>query len=204
MKAKTVYIYIAIFVAAVVVLITVDFSGNSNSTAVTHKEMPNDAIHNGAQMPDDEIHKGMAGKMGKNDIKPQYYITLDSLRLEFEKNPSDTATAFKYAQYLTAGHGAKKAVKVFDKLLEIYPNSERVLLAATYSYYQSGEFNKADESLTKIHKLNPKDFTSYFNLGLVKLAKGDTTRAISIWKEIVQKSPNSEEGKAAKEALDSF
>ena len=204
MKIKSVYIYIGIFVVAVAVLVFADF-GSAQKDEVSGK-MPNDAIHQGAQMPDDAIHKGL-GKddvPNKENVKPEYYRTLDSLKTAYEKNPADTNVALRYAEYLVAGHGTAKAKAIYDDLVKRYPNSVRVLSEATFVYYQLGDIDKSDELLTRLTKLNPKDLTSAYNLGVVKLMKGDSTSASKIWNDIISKAPNSEEAKASKTALESM
>ncbi len=204
MKVKTVYIYIAIFVAAIAVLIFTDFGGSDNEVATG--KMPNDAIHQGAQMPNDAIHKGLGqdNAPNKDNVKPEYYRTLDSLKTAYEKNPADTNVALRYAEYLVAGHGTVKAKAIYDDLVKRYPNSTRVLSEATFVYYQMGDIEKSDELLTRLTKLNPQDLTSAYNLGVVKLMKGDTTTASRIWNDIIKKAPNSNEAKASKTALESM
>jgi tetratricopeptide (TPR) repeat protein len=215
MKIKTVYIYVAIFIAAIVVLIAVDFGGNDTSANVKNgmpndaihqgAHMPNDAIHQGARMPNDAIHKGLSSDdevPNKSNVKPEYYRTLDSLKTTYENNPNDTTTAFKYIEYLVAGHGADKAVKVFEDLLQRFPNSVSVMMRATYVYYQLGEVEKAKALLEKVHRIQPENMTAYYNLGLIAFVRGDSVKAKRIWTEIIKKKPNSEEAQFSKEALD--
>ncbi len=217
MKGKTVYLYIAIFVVAVVVLVLVDFGDGEKETTTTiaNREMPNDAIHRGAKMPNDAIHGG--GKMpndamhggisaddlpNKSNVKPEYYRTLDSLKTAYEKNPADTAVALKYAEYLLAGHGADKAVKIYDDLVKRYPNSASISASASYVYFETGQIDKAEALLEKAVKKMPGNLTAYYNLGLMKLMKKDTTGARKIWEDIAKNHSDADEAQYAKIALE--
>ncbi len=204
MKFKTVYLYIAIFVAAVVVLVAVDFGGKKNAVETKPGvEMPNDAIHQGAKMPNDAVHQGISAEdlPNKSNVKPEYYRKLDSLKNAYEKNPADSNVAIQYAEYLLAGHGKDKALKIYNDLVKRYPNSVRISIGASYVFFENGEVDRAENLLEKAVKKNPSNLTAYYNLGLMKLMKKDTAGAKTVWQDIVDKHPHSEEAEYAKLAL---
>ncbi len=204
MKIKPVYIYIGIFVIAIIVLISVDFgTKKTEPDTLPGKEMPHDAIHGHVNMPNDSIHGSISAEdlPNKSNVKPEYYKRLDSLRTAYEKNPGDSSVAAQYASYLLAGHGASKAVKIYEDLVKRYPNSPKISKDAAYVYFEVGNIDKAEKLLTKVVRLNPNDLNAYYNLGLMKLTKKDSAGAKKIWQDIADKHPETEAGEYAKIAL---
>ncbi|GEM_PF-792872 len=197
MKVKPVYIYVGLFFIALVSIIIFSYSTTSNEN-----EMPKDKFHeNVANMPNDEIHRGM-GSMGSSDLKPEYFKTLDSLKILYNKNPKDSSAALMLARYQIAGHKNAEALAIYDKLAKDYPQSVKVLQEAAYMYFQTEQYDKAENYIKLAIKVDPKFASSYFNLGIIYVSKGDSLKAKQTWEKLIADFPNAPEVKIAKTALE--
>ena len=72
-------------------------------------------------------------------------------------------------------------------------------------YYYTNQPDKALEQFAASLKLDPKHAKTLLNVGIVKaFGKQDLDGALQAWQQVIQVSPNSPEGQAAKRALDSL
>jgi tetratricopeptide (TPR) repeat protein len=197
MKVKPVYIYVALFFIALVSIIIFSYSTTSNEN-----EMPKDEFHgNVDNMPNDDIHRGK-GSMGSSDLKPEYFKTLDSLKIVYNKNPKDSAAALMLARYQIAGHKNAEALAIYDKLAKDYHKSVKVLQEAAYMYFQTGKYDIAENYVRLAIKADPKFASSYFNLGIIYVSKGDSLKAKQTWEKMITDFPNAPEVKIARTALE--
>lgn len=196
MRIKPFYIYGIIIIVIVVILIIVNNSeGESNDKSASMQN----------SIPEDDVHKGLSNEQGsspsKGNVKEEFWGMLDRLEKEVEANPNDTLKIREYAQFLSMAHQNEKALAQYEKILNIDPTRVDVLLSEGLIYYNSGDFDKAEEVTSKILTINKNQLDAKFNLGTIAVAKGESERARKIWTEIVEDHPNSDAAKFAQDAL---
>lgn len=86
--------------------------------------------------------------------------------------------------------------------LKISPDSFLLLNDAAIYHLYKKEWTEAKPYLQRAVKANPKDLYVKHNLARVFMELGEKDQARALWKEIYKTSPKSEEGQAAKKALD--
>jgi tetratricopeptide (TPR) repeat protein len=198
MKFKPLYIYL---IAAVVVLALIiigslqssepEFAADEQTNP--HGNMPKDDIHgqlgSGAEMPSgSNVRADIIQKM--NDLKE--YV---------EENPDDTVKIKEYADLLGSAHKLDEAMPLYDKLLELNPRRVDVLLIKGYLYYKDGNLDDAQAATEKILDIDPGHANAKFNIGAIAIAKGDTAKAIEVWRDIVDKYPASQTASIAQRSL---
>jgi tetratricopeptide (TPR) repeat protein len=96
-----------------------------------------------------------------------------------------------------------EAIKWYEKALELDPRNADASTDLGVSYYYS---NKPDEALAQFErslKISPTHTKTLLNKGIVlAFGKQDLKGAATEWQKVVELSPNSPEGQAARRALD--
>jgi tetratricopeptide (TPR) repeat protein len=90
---------------------------------------------------------------------------------------------------------------LYDRLLELNPKRVDVLLIKGYLYYRQGDFDDAMTATEKILEIDPGHANAKYNLGAISIARGDTSKAVEIWKDIVKNHPDSQTAKIAERSL---
>ncbi|MFN4110969.1 MAG: tetratricopeptide repeat protein, partial [Ignavibacteria bacterium] len=67
--------------------------------------------------------------------------------------------------------------------------------------YNIKNFDKAEEITKLILKKKPDDYRAIFNLGSINATKGNKELAKKYWTEVIEKYPETEEAKQAREFL---
>lgn len=66
-------------------------------------------------------------------------------------------------------------------------------------YFISGKYDEAIEEFEKVIKINPKNAAAYFNMGIVKEAKNDSSGAKKMYEKTLEIMPDH---KTAKKHMD--
>ncbi|MFA7229266.1 MAG: tetratricopeptide repeat protein [Melioribacteraceae bacterium] len=196
MKIKPIYIYLGVFIVFVAAVLF--FSETTKKSNMPSKDPL-------AQMPDDDIHgkmrsQGNGDMPSKSNLMNDAVEKINKLKSDYEKNPNDTAKVLLYADVLIA-HQPEEAVKLYNKILKIDPKRVDVLLQMTYVSFNMGDVAKAEEYNARVLSINPNNLIAKFNTGGLAQAKGDNTKARSIWTDLSSRYPNSEVGKIAGELV---
>jgi tetratricopeptide (TPR) repeat protein len=97
------------------------------------------------------------------------------------------------------------AIKWYEEALKLNPKDVNVSTDLGVSYYYTNQPDKALTQLQQSLAIDPKHAKTLLNIGIVKaFAKQDLDGASQAWQQVIQLSPNSPEGQAAKRALDTF
>src|SRR5262249_38399400 len=97
------------------------------------------------------------------------------------------------------------AIKWYVEALKLTPNDVNVSTDLGVCYYYTNQPDKALDQFTVSLKLEPKHVKTLLNVGIVKaFGKQDLDGASKAWEQVIQLSPDSPEGQAAKRALDSL
>jgi len=97
------------------------------------------------------------------------------------------------------------AIKWYGEALAIDPSDVDVSTDLGVSYYYSNQPDLAIKQLEQSLKIDPKHTKSLLNLGVVRaFGKQDLKGATEVWRRLVEIAPDSQEGRQAKQALDSL
>lgn len=196
-KLSPIVIYPAIMIVAalIIIIFSTDLTSEKKSEkagSVTSETIPND-----------DVHKNMGKEIppSKDNVISGVKKRMDELKVEVEKNPTDTAKVRMYADMLAEGHGQADAIKYYEMILKKDPKRVDILQSLGYIFYIQQDLNKAEAYIAKAYSLDKNNFQAYFNLGAIAATKGDNEKAKKIWKEIIAKRPNTEVAKLAQEGL---
>ncbi len=87
----------------------------------------------------------------------------------FELYPNDSWMLVELINHYMLGGEPQKAADYLDKAIELDPTNASFYRAKGTLYEKTEEFAKAEEMYTKALSMDPNDFTSQYNLGLLKL-----------------------------------
>ncbi|MBI9058744.1 MAG: tetratricopeptide repeat protein [Labilibaculum sp.] len=87
----------------------------------------------------------------------------------FELFPNDSWMLVELINHYMLGGEPQKAADYLDKAIALDPTNGSFYRAKGTLYEKTEEFAKAEEMYVKALDLDPKDFTSQYNLGLLKL-----------------------------------
>jgi cytochrome c-type biogenesis protein CcmH/NrfG len=106
--------------------------------------------------------------------------------------------------YFDAEH-YPEAIRWYEQALQIDPKNVNVSTDLGVSYYYT---NQPDRALTQFDRslaVDPSHAKTLLNVGIVRaFGKQDLKGASEAWEKVVQLSPDSQEGRAAKQALDAL
>jgi cytochrome c-type biogenesis protein CcmH/NrfG len=96
-----------------------------------------------------------------------------------------------------------QAIRWYENALKIQPKAVDVSTDLGVAYYYSNQPDRAIEQLNHSLSIDPRHAKTLLNLGIVRaFGKQDLKGASDAWQKAVEVSPDSEEGRAAKRALD--
>ena len=97
------------------------------------------------------------------------------------------------------------AITWYAEALKLKPDDVNVSTDLGVSYYYTNQPDKALEQFSQSLKIDPRHAKTILNVGIVKaFGKQDLPGAEAAWQQVIDLSPDSPEGQAAKRALDSL
>jgi len=199
MKIKPLHIYLSLIVVVIVAIVffsSVEKSSSTNEekTTLRKETMPNDEVHQNINSLD-------AQAPTKKNVNNDVVSKMNILEKEFVNGSTDTVKMLEYAGLLTAGHQIEKGIIYYNKILEIDPKRNDVLLQLTFVHSNLGEFSKAIGVTEKMLKNDPSNKIALYNMGALNATIGKRDLAKSIWQDIITKYPNSEFAEKSKESI---
>ncbi len=192
---KIKYIYLLIFTIAVVY----SFPSCSSEEKSGYKKIKNN------EMPKDEIHQKLKSVdpavPSKENVDKSVVDKMKNLENELTRGSNDTSKMLEFADYMIAGHQIDKGIYYYNKILEINPNRDDILLQLAIVYSSQHKFSEAIDVTKRMLKINPNNQIALYNLGALNATIGEKEKAKTIWQSIVTKYPNSEMTKKAKQSL---
>lgn len=155
---------------------------------------------NTKQMPNDEIHKNLMQQKSQQMDK-ELLAKVDSLKKVVSENPKDTVALNHLGYFLLQVHKFDEAEMYFENLLKLSPKRVDVLNVLAEMNFNLQRFDKSESYLKKIISLEKDNEIAQYNLGVVYVMQGKKDDAKKVWGAIVQKNPNSDLGKMAKESI---
>ncbi|HSL90038.1 MAG TPA: hypothetical protein VK870_12105 [Ignavibacteriaceae bacterium] len=196
MKLAPKYVYLFLGVIVFIVLI---FSSRQSSTVLTSSNL------GGNELPKDSIHNSFNNQMneapGSSNVSDETVRRLNELRINYEKNPADTANLLKYADFLQMAHKQQEAIAIYKKILEIDNQRTDVLFALTFIYYNEGNMKEASYYTRIILDIEPQNVKALYNSGAIEAVKGNKKYAKDIWNKIIKEFPESDTKELARNSL---
>ena len=195
MKLKPIYLYGIVAAVAIVTLIIVSQTSDSDKITgnITDKQMPQDDVHK-------NFNHGMTNPNGEN-VSEEVKHKLDVMKKDVDKNPNDTLKIREYADFLAAAHKSDEALVYYQKILDKDYKRKDIYFAVTFIYYAQKDLAKAEETTVKMSKLFPDDPMVLYNLGAIEATKGNKDKAREIWNNLIKTHPNDKTTELAKNSL---
>ena len=128
-----------------------------------------------------------------------------ALKSVAERQPSNAQPRVELANLYFDAERYDDAIKWYEDALKLSPNDVNVSTDLGVSYYYTNQPDKALAQLGRSLEIDPKHTKTLLNLGIVKaFGKQDLDGATKAWQQVVQLSPDSPEGQAAKRALETM
>jgi tetratricopeptide (TPR) repeat protein len=122
-----------------------------------------------------------------------------------DQRPDDAAVRVELANMYFDAERFAEAIRYYEEALRIDPGNVNASTDLGVSYYYT---NQADRALTQFARsleVDPKHTKTLLNMGIVRaFGKQDLEGAAEAWERVIALAPDSPEGRAAKQALDSM
>lgn len=119
------------------------------------------------------------------------------------QNPNDAVTRVQLGNlYFDAGR-FQEAAQWYEAALKITPKDVNVSTDLGISYYYMNDPDRALAQFDRSLQIDPAHAKTMLNVGIVRaFGKQDLKGAAEAWQKVITMAPNSEEARAAKQALD--
>jgi len=114
-----------------------------------------------------------------------------SLEQEVATNPANADAWTQLGHVYFDTNNPPKAIRAYEKSLELRPNDPNVLTDLGVMYRRSGQPEKALEAFDRAMGIDPGHEQSRFNKGIVlRYDMNDRDAAIKAWEELLKVNPN--------------
>jgi cytochrome c-type biogenesis protein CcmH/NrfG len=128
-----------------------------------------------------------------------------SLTLQAQQNPKDPQVRTQLGNLFFDAERYGDAIKWYEAALAIQPTDANVSTDLAVSYYYTNQTDRALKQFETSLAIDPRHTKTLLNLGMVKaFGKQDLLGAAQAWATVVKLSPDSPEGRAARQALESL
>jgi tetratricopeptide (TPR) repeat protein len=122
-----------------------------------------------------------------------------------DQRPQDAAVRAEIANLYFDAERFADAIKWYEQSLVIDPDNVSVRTDLGVSYYYSNQPDRAIDEFQKSLAVDPRHTKTLLNMGIVRaFGKQDLEGAAAAWQQVITLAPESPEGRAAKQALDSI
>ena len=119
------------------------------------------------------------------------------------QNASDAQTRVQLGNMFFDAEQFPKAITWYEQAIKINPNDPNVSTDLGVAYYYTNQPDRALAQFDHSLKVDPKHIKTLLNVGIVRaFGKQDLPGAARAWQQVVDLSPDSPEGQAAKKGLD--
>jgi cytochrome c-type biogenesis protein CcmH/NrfG len=126
-----------------------------------------------------------------------------AMKTTAQQNPNDAVTRVQLGNmYFDAGR-FQEAAQWYEAALKITPKDVNVSTDLGISYYYMNDADRALAQFDRSLQIDPSHAKTMLNVGIVRaFGKQDLKGAADAWEKVIAMAPNSEEARAAKQALD--
>src|SRR5205814_5760189 len=122
-----------------------------------------------------------------------------------EREPSNPRPRVELGNIYFDAERYDDAIKWYADALKLNPKDVDVSTDLGVSYYYTNQPDKALAQFDQSLKIDPKHSKTLLNVGIVRaFGKQDLEGAKKAWQQLIELAPNSQEGQAAKRALDTL
>jgi cytochrome c-type biogenesis protein CcmH/NrfG len=119
------------------------------------------------------------------------------------KSPNDVQTRVQLGNMFFDAEQFREAIAWYEQALSINPNDANVSTDLGVAYYYTNQPDRALRQFDHSLKVDPKHIKTLLNVGIVRaFGKQDLPGAAKAWQQVVDISPDSPEGQAAKKGLE--
>lgn len=119
------------------------------------------------------------------------------------QNPNDAVTRVQLGNLYFDGGRFQEAAQWYEAALKITPKDVNVSTDLGISYYYMNDPDRALAQFDRSLQIDPSHAKTMLNVGIVRaFGKQDLKGAAEAWQKVITMAPNSEEARAAKQALD--
>jgi len=120
-------------------------------------------------------------------------------------DPKNTEARVQLANTYFDAERYAEAIKWYEEALKLDPKNVNASTDLGVSYYYTNQPDRALQQFEYSLSIDPKHTKTLLNQGIVRaFGKQDLDGASASWQKVVELAPDSEEGRAAKRALDSM
>jgi cytochrome c-type biogenesis protein CcmH/NrfG len=133
-------------------------------------------------------------------IDPERVKALEGLAAQ---NARDAQSRVQLGNIFFDAEQYTQAINWYEQALKINPNDSNVSTDLGVAYYYTNNPDRALAQFEHSLKVDPKHIKTLLNVGIVRaFGKQDLPGAARAWQQVVDLSPDSPEGQAAKKGLD--
>jgi TolA-binding protein len=121
------------------------------------------------------------------------------------QNPKDATVRAQLGNLYFDAERYTDSVTWYEAALAIDPKNADVSTDLGVSYYYTNQTDRALQQFARSLQINPTHTKTMLNIGMVKaFGKQDLAGAAQAWQKVVELAPDSPEGRAARQALDTL
>lgn len=133
-------------------------------------------------------------------IDPERVKALEGVAAQ---NAGDAQTRVQLGNMFFDAEQYAQAITWYEQAMKINPNDANVSTDLGVAYYYMNQPDRALAQFEHSLKVDPKHIKTLLNVGIVRaFGKQDLAGAANAWQQVVDLSPDSPEGQAAKKGLD--
>ena len=133
-------------------------------------------------------------------IDPERVKALEAVAAQ---NPKDAQPRVQLGNMFFDGEQYPKAITWYEQAIALAPNDPDVSTDLGVAYYYTNQNDRALTQFDHSLSINPKHIKTLLNVGIVRaFGKQDLAGAGKAWQQVVDLSPDSPEGQAAKKGLE--
>jgi len=122
-----------------------------------------------------------------------------------EQRPQDSAVRVDLGNAYFDAERFADAIKWYEDALRVDPKNVNASTDLGVSYYYTNQPDRAIEQFQKSLAIEPRHTKTLLNMGIVRaFGKQDLQGAAQAWEQVIAIAPDSNEGRAARQALDSM
>lgn len=122
-----------------------------------------------------------------------------------DQRPDDAAVRVELANMYFDAERFTEAIRYYEEALRIDPGNVNASTDLGVSYYYTNQADRALAQFARSLEVDPKHTKTLLNMGIVRaFGKQDLEGAAEAWERVITLAPDSPEGRAAKQALDSM
>jgi cytochrome c-type biogenesis protein CcmH/NrfG len=133
-------------------------------------------------------------------VDPERVKALEGLAAQ---NAKDAQSRVQLGNMFFDAEQYTQAIAWYEQAVKIDPNDPNVSTDLGVAYYYTNQPDRALAQFEHSLKVDPKHIKTLLNVGIVRaFGKQDLPGAARAWQQVVDLSPNSPEGQAARKGLD--